>query len=62
MSRILIQIEIEMGDYNTAAAAPALYTPVTPREDTPEEAMRTIIAQWDPIRGQDVKARKVTVS
>jgi len=62
ISRILTQIEL--GDFNTADAAPALYTkvsnPATP--NTPEAAMRQIIADWAAITGHDVKSRKVTPS
>jgi len=58
LSRILIQIET--GDYNTPAAVPALYTPVSPSTGSPEEAMRQIIMNWTAIRGVDVKSRKVT--
>lgn len=57
LSRILIQIE--MGDFNSTANVPALYTPVTPREGSPEDAMRQIIMDWTYITGRDVKARKV---
>lgn len=57
ISRILI--EIETGLYNTAAAAPALYTPVT---GGPEEAMQTIIRHWSIITGREMKARKVTTT
>jgi hypothetical protein len=62
ISRILTQIEF--GDFNTADAAPALYTkPTTPTTaDTPEAAMRQIIADWAAITGHDVKSRKVTPS
>jgi hypothetical protein len=57
MSRILIQIE--MGDFNSTAAVPALYTPASPGAGSPEEAMRQIIMHWTHITGRDVKARKV---
>ncbi len=57
ISRILI--EIETGIFNTAAAAPALYTPAA---GGPEEAMRTIIRHWSIITGREMKARKVTPS
>src|SRR5262249_4817945 len=57
ISRILIQIE--SGDYDSAEAVPALYTPA-PGGNTPETAMRTIITHWTAITGRDVKARKVT--
>jgi hypothetical protein len=59
ISRLLIQIE--SGDYDTAEAAPALYTPVS-GGNTPESAMRRIITHWTAITGRDVKARKVTPS
>ena len=57
ISRILI--EIETGIFNTAAAAPALYTRVA---GGPEEAMRTIIRHWSIITGREMKARRVTPS
>jgi hypothetical protein len=57
ISRILIQIET--GDYDSEAAAPALYTPA-PGPTSPESAMRRIITHWTAITGRDVKARKVT--
>lgn len=60
LSRILIQIET--GTYNKAAAVPALYTPVTPSDDSPEDAMRQIITHWTAITGRDMKARKVTAA
>jgi transcriptional regulator with XRE-family HTH domain len=56
ISRILIQIEF--GDYDSAEAVPALYTPAT-GGNTPETAMRTIITHWTAITGRDVKASKV---
>jgi hypothetical protein len=59
MSRILIQIEL--GDYNDAAAAPALYTPATVTP-SPEGDLRRIITNWSAITGRDVKARKVATS
>jgi hypothetical protein len=60
MSRILIQIE--QGDYNDDAAAPALYSRVTVPPLSPEGDMRTIITHWTAITGHDVKARKVAAS
>jgi len=59
ISRILIQIET--GDYDTAEAAPALYTPQA-GDNTPEAAMRRIITHWTAITGRDVKARKVATA
>ena len=59
ISRLLIQIE--SGDYDFADAVPALYTPAS-GGNTPETAMRAIIANWHPITGHDVKARKVSPS
>jgi hypothetical protein len=59
ISRLLIQIEF--GDYDTREAAPALFTPA-PGGNTPESALRDIIADWTAITGRDVKARKVTPS
>src|SRR5262245_26197239 len=57
ISRILILIET--GIFNTAAAAPALYTKVS---GGPEEAMQTIIRHWSIITGREMKARKVKPS
>ncbi|HEX9945393.1 MAG TPA: hypothetical protein VGG03_25560 [Thermoanaerobaculia bacterium] len=58
MSRLLIQIEL--GDYNTASAAQALYdSSVT---GSPEPDLRSIITHWTAITGHDVKARKVATS
>jgi hypothetical protein len=59
ISRLLIQIEF--GDYDSAEAVPALYTPA-PGGNTPEAALRAIITHWTAITGRDVKARKVTPS
>lgn len=56
LARILI--EIEMGFYDQAAAAQALYTPGSPVE----QQMRAIITHWTAITGRDVKARKVAAS
>jgi hypothetical protein len=59
ISRLLIQIE--SGDYDSAEAVPALYTPA-PGGNTPEAALRAVITHWTAITGRDVKARKVTPS
>lgn len=53
ISRILIQIET--GIYNTAAAAPALYTPGPIEPD-----IRTINNQWSLTTGRGLRSRKVT--
>jgi len=58
MSRLLVQIEL--GAYNTAAAARALYDRSIP--DSPEPDLRTIITHWTAITGRDVKARKVATN
>ncbi len=55
-----ILIEIETGNYNKRAAAPALYTSQGGAD--PEEAMRTIIQHWSIITGREMKARRVTPS
>jgi hypothetical protein len=53
ISRILIQIET--GIYNTAGAAPALYTPGPIQDD-----IRTIITHWSLTTGRDLRSTKVT--
>lgn len=58
MSRLLIQIEL--GAYNTAAAARALYDRTV--TDSPEPDLRSIITHWTAITGRDVKARKVAAN
>jgi len=58
MSRLLVQIEL--GAYNTAAAARALYDRTVP--DSPEPDLRSIITHWTAITGRDVKARKVAAN
>jgi hypothetical protein len=60
MSQILILIEL--GAFNDASAAPALYTRVAVPPASPESAMRTIATNWAAITGRDVKARKVSTS
>ncbi len=60
MSRLLTQLET--GTYNTAAAAPALYTRDDPAAGSPENALRTIITHWTAITGRDIKSRKVAVA
>ena len=57
ISQILILIET--GIFNTAAGAPALYTPAA---GGPEEAMQTIIRHWSIITGREMKARRVSPS
>jgi transcriptional regulator with XRE-family HTH domain len=56
LSRILIHIEL--GDFNDATAAPALYT----SGSRTESDMRNIITHWTAITGRDVKARKVAAA
>ena len=53
ISRIFIQIET--GIYNTAAAAPALYTPGPVEQD-----IRTVVTHWSSATGRDLRSRKVT--
>jgi hypothetical protein len=52
ISRIFTQIET--GIYNTAAAAPALYTPGPIQDD-----IRLIITHWSLTTGRDLRAQKV---
>ncbi len=52
-------IEIETGNFNTVATAPALYDGTAPGSAALVNAILTVIRHWSVITGRDLKAKKL---